>query len=66
MVDRVEPAGRPSFLPSRRALASPELMRSTSVSRSLRAISANRLNMIDAAGFRFPLESSVSIRWACQ
>jgi hypothetical protein len=41
-------------------------MRSTSVSRSLRAISANRLNMIDAAGFRFPLESSVSIRWACQ
>lgn len=64
--DIVEPAGRPSFLPSRRALARPELIRSTKVSRSLRAISANNENMIEAAGFRLPLERRVSILWACQ
>jgi len=47
--------------PLRRASSNPDLIRSTNVSRSDRAISASRENMMEAAGFRLPDGNNVSI-----
>jgi len=63
---KLEPTGRPQWTPFRFAASMPDRIRSTNVSRSARAISANSENIIDAAGFRFPDGYKVSIRWACQ
>ena len=62
----VVPVGLPSVTPLRRASARPELMRSRSVSTSPRAISESKASMMPAAGFRFPLDKSVSMPCACQ
>src|SRR5438445_13016516 len=62
----VVPFRRPSSTPLLRANARPDLMRSRSVSDSLRAISASSASIIPAAGLRLPFGRSVSIDCACQ
>src|SRR5437762_766285 len=62
----VVPLRRPRTTPRDRASANPDLMRSRSVSDSLRAISASSASIIPAAGLRLPFGRSVSIDCACQ